>query len=277
MILRLIFSLFLVLAQHGTAGAQVADPALVMRTLRLPETIAVMRDEGLAYGQDLRAQFLPEAAGPRWSAEVARIYDAAGMTTRFEAAFARRLGADAAILGPIVDFYGAPRGQTILSLEIAARRMLLDKTAEATAKASVADMKAAHDPRFALLQGFADANDLVEQNVAGAMNANLAFYHGMAAGGMFGRGGMSETDMVSEIWAQEPAVRAETEDWLYPFLALAYGPLSDADMQAYLGFSRTAAGGALNAAMFGAFDEVFGEISQGLGRAAAGVLAGQDL
>jgi hypothetical protein len=33
--------------------AQTADPAAVIKTLRIPEMIAVMQDEGIAYGDDL--------------------------------------------------------------------------------------------------------------------------------------------------------------------------------------------------------------------------------
>lgn len=83
--------------------------------------------------------------------------------------------------------------------------------------------------------------------------------------------------MLAEVWAQEPDIRAETESWLYPFLALAYKPLSDADVEAYLAFSESEAGRAMNAAMFAAFDEVFREISHDLGRAAAEMLSGRDI
>ena len=56
---------------------------------------------------------------------------------------------------------------------------------------------------------------------------------------------------------RKPRSGRETEDWLYPFMSLAYQPLTDAELQAYLAFSETAGGQRLNAAVFAAFDVVF--------------------
>ena len=69
----------------------------------------------------------------------------------------------------------------------------------------------------------------------------------------------------------------ETEDWLFPFLALSYAPLSDAELQGYIDFSRTAAGKKMNTALFAAFDAVFVQISRDLGRAVAQQMTGDDI
>jgi len=254
-----------------------ADPAALLTTLRIPEMIAVMQDEGIAYGDELEEQLFPGAGGARWDEAVARVYDEPALLERFQSAFAARLAADPQAMDQIVGFFGTDRGQQILILEIEARRALLDEAVEEAAAVSVDDMRARDDPRLALLERFATANDLIEQNVSGALNANFAFYQGMSDGGAFDGAKMTEADMLAEVWAQEPDIRAETESWLYPFLALAYKPLSDADVEAYLAFSESEAGRAMNAAMFAAFDEVFREISRDLGRAAAEMLSGQDI
>lgn len=254
-----------------------ADPAALLTTLRIPEMIAVMQDEGLAYGDELEEQLFPGAGGARWDEAVARVYDEPALLERFQSAFAARLAADPQAMDQIAGFFGTDRGQQILILEIEARRALLDEAVEEAAAVSVDDMRARDDPRLALLERFAMANDLIEQNVSGALNANFAFYQGMSDGGAFDGAKMTEADMLAEVWAQEPDIRAETESWLYPFLALAYKPLSDADVEAYLAFSESEAGRAMNAAMFAAFDEVFREISRDLGRAAAEMLSGQDI
>ena len=89
--------------------------------------------------------------------------------------------------------------------------------------------------------------------------------------------GMTESDMLAEVWAQEDQVRQETEDWLWPYLALAYQPLSDEEMQAYQVFSEAPEGRALNAALFAAFDASFVRISGELGRAVALMVQGQDI
>jgi hypothetical protein len=48
-------------------------------------------------------------------------------------------------------------------------------------------------------------------------------------------------------------------------------------MEAYIAFSETPAGATMNAALFAAYDELFGAISHDLGRAAAEMLSGQDI
>jgi len=274
---RLLSLLIAVLVSALPLRAQPADPAAVIATLRIPEMIAVMQDEGIAYGDDLEEQLFPGAGGSRWDRAVALVYDEPALLQRFQSAFAERLAADPQATDQIVGFFGTDRGQQILSLEIEARRALLDEAVEEAAAISVDEMRARDDPRLEVLERFAAANDLIEQNVSGALNANFAFYQGMSEGGAFDAAKMTEADMLADVWSQEPEIRAETESWLYPFLALAYEPLSDADMQAYLAFSESAAARTMNAAMFAAFDEVFRDISRDLGRAAAEMLSGQDI
>ena len=96
----------------------------------------------------------------------------------------------------------------------------------------------------------------------------------MAAGGAFAQP-MSESDMLAEVWGQESAIRQETADWLFPFLTLAYQPLTDADLDSYIAFSVSAAGKKANAAIFAAFDAMFVHVSQELGQSAARLMAGQ--
>lgn len=274
---RLLTLALLLLLSALPVRAQGGGGMELSATLRIPELIAVMQDEGLAYGADLEAELFPGAGGARWRGMVATIYDESAMLQRFQSAFAAGLADDPQAIAEIAAFFGSPRGQRILALEIAARRALLDKTVEAAAAVTVERMRAANDPQIALLERFAVLNDLVEQNVAAALNASFAFYQGMNDGGAFGTGAMTETEMLAAVSAQEADIRAETESWLYPFLALAYRPLPEDDLRAYLAFSETAAAGKANSAVFAAFDEVFGGIARDLGRAAAAVLAGQDL
>ena len=129
----------------------------------------------------------------------------------------------------------------MIGLELSARRALLDPDVEAASQDRVTRMGDAGDPRIALIGRFVEANDLVESNVMGALNASYAFYTGLNEGGALGDE-MAEDEILSDVWAQEPDVRTETGDWVYSFLVLAYQPLSDADLEAYIGFSRTAAG-----------------------------------
>jgi hypothetical protein len=198
------------------------------------------------------------------------------MRSRFDKVFEAELASDPAAVSAILGFFDTQTGKHILELEVEARRSLMDAAIEDAAKARVVDMQAAGDPRIAAVEQFADVNDLVESNVSGALNANLAFYQGLAESGALGED-MTESQMLSDVWGQEPEIRAETEDWLYPYLVLAYGPLSDEELASYTAFCETAAGQKLNRALFAAFDNVFTVISRDLGRAAARQMMGEDI
>lgn len=246
-------------------------------TMQISDILSVMRQEGFDYGKTLEEEMFPGKGGAAWTATVDGIYNEAAMKSLFDKALIAELGAaDPATLEVIEAFFGSDRGQRILTLEVEARRALLDQETENAAKVHVEELAAKDDPRLALIQKFADVNDLVEMNVAGALNANLAFFKGMASAGGF-ENQMTEDQMLQTVWSEEPAIRDETETWLYPYLALAYQPLSDDDMQAYVSFSDLAEGKVLNAAIFAAFNELFTEISGNLGQAAAKQIHGEDI
>lgn len=256
-----------------SASVSVAE---LTKTLKITDVIEVMRLEGLQYGTQMQEELFPDQGGATWASVVELIYDGPTMQARFNEAFAKELAGSEKDLPAMLRFFGADLGQRILALEVEARRSLMDQAVEDAAKARVEDMMADAAPRFELLQAFSETNDLIEMNISGALNSNLAFFQGMAeVGGL--EQDMSEEDMLMDVWAQEPEIRAETESWVYPYLALAYGPLSDEEMGAYIAFSKTGPGQKLNAALFAAFDKVFAAISRDLGRAAAKQMMGQDI
>ncbi|MDJ0628294.1 MAG: DUF2059 domain-containing protein [Rhodobacter sp.] len=244
------------------------------RALGLPEIVAIMREEGIDYGLELEAELFPGRGGARWAAVVEQIYD----LDRMEETVLGRLDTDlaSADLAPMTAFFGSDLGREIVQLEVTARRALLDEGVEEVSRAVLEDLTLARDPRLDLIRDFAEANGLVENNVVGAMNSNYAFYTGLADGGAF-PGEMTEEQILTDVWSQEEAIREDTEAWLYSYLVMAYRPLSDADIEAYIAFSRTGPGTVLNRAMFDAFDEMFAAVSLALGRAAAGFLAGEEL
>lgn len=246
-------------------------------TMQIGEILTVMRQEGLDYGKSLEDEMFPGKGGAAWTDAVDRIYDEVAMKSVFDTALVLELAAvDPATLEVIEAFFGSERGQRILTLEIEARRALLDQDIEDAAKVHVEELAAKDDPRMELIRKFAEANDLVEMNVAGALNANLAFFKGLAEGGGLEKQ-MTEEEMLTNVWSQEPAIRNETQTWLFPYLALAYQPLSDDDIQAYLAFSELTEGKVLNAAIFSAFNTLFSDISGSLGREAAKQMRGEDI
>ncbi len=263
------------LAEAVTEAAEAQVGALA-RVMLIPETLDVLREEGIDYALSLDKDLFDGSGGAAWRDRAEALNDRDLMQRRFDRAFAEAVAGDEEMVGAAIAFFDTERGKRLLSLEIEARRALLDDAVEDAARARVEAMAAARDPRLDLLRRFAEANDLIEMNVQGALNANLAFYRGLAAGG----GGvthLSEEDMLADVWSQEAEVRKETQAWLFPFLALAYASLSDDELEAYVSFSGTPAGQRLNGALFAGFDALFNAQSYDLGKAAAQMLAGQDL
>lgn len=267
------------------AGAVLAETAVVTpdttvagltRTMQIDALFTLLREEGRVNGMALEKEMFPDSGGPQWMAALDAIYDLPRLRQAFDTALSAELGTDPDTIAQIVAFFGSPRGQRILTLEIEGRRTLLDEAAKEAAQVAADKMTTARDPRMALIKRLVAAGDLIEMNVAGAMSGNLAFMQGMAEAGAYG-GQMTEDQMRSDVWGQEDQVRSDAETWLYPYLALAYQPLADADLQAYIDFSESAAGKKLNAALFTAFDAVFRQVSLDLGRAAGRAMMGTDI
>lgn len=286
MLHRLVAPVFALFAALQPAFAQTAptDPAQVEGTqtqtqelyaaLRLPEILEVMREEGISYGAKIGDDLFPVAIDPDWSAQVELIYDITRMRAQSEVAFAKELeGAD---IPAMLAFFSTEPGLSFSALEVSARRAQLDEAVEAAAQDSAAVAVADNTPRYQLIMRFAQANDLIETNVVGALNANYAFYQGLTQGGA-AQPGLTDDEILATVWDQEPEIRRTTTEWVVSFLLMAYQPLTDADLEAYIAFSETPAGADLNRAVFNAFDQMFIDISRSLGVASAKYMIGDTL
>lgn len=260
--------------QSGADTPEPAELARLWEVLRLSDLISVMSREGRDYGASLGQDMFPQRAGAIWDETVARIHDPARMQAGLRSGLARQLqGVD---LAPMLAFFDTPEGRHIIGLEISAREAMLDETLEEASADAVDRLRRDSPAFFNSLEAFIAANDLIESNVAGAMNSTVAFYSGLAQAGEPGTA-LSEAEILADVWAQEPDIRADTETWVYGYLAMAYQPLPEGQLADYTRFSRTDAGRALNAALFAAFDTLFVEISRELGEAAAARMIGEDL
>lgn len=263
----------------GRAPAVATEDAAVaelVKTMRFDQVIDLLRIEGLEYGKSIEDEMFPGGGGAAWSGTVAGIYDVRTMQTAFDAKLAEALRGKGDEVAEMTAFFVSPLGQRVLELELEARRSLMDDDTEAAASLAWSDLAAEGGARVELVERFAEVNDLVETNVMGTLNSNLAFYQGMAGTGAFA-GEMTEDTMLSDVWAQEPDIRQQTREWVYPFLNLSYSSLSDEELQDYVDFSESDAGQVLNTALFAAFDAVFVPISRSLGAAAALQMKGQDI
>lgn len=254
--------------------AQTSDAAAVFDALRLGEIVEVMRSEGLSYADEIAEAMIPGAPSPDWGKTVDRIYDAERMRAVVLADFENSL--DPGLTGEILDFFRSEPGPTIVSLEVEARAAMLDDAVEAASNEVAAEAMTDETDRYRLLSRFVEANDLIETNVVGALNSNFAFYEALAAAGAM-PAEMTQDQLLALVWSQEEDIRASTTEWVFSYLLLAYQPLADADVEAYIAFSETPAGRALNRALFEGFDELFVDISRSLGTATALEMSGQAL
>ena len=238
--------------------------AILADVLRLDEVTQLLRDEGLDYAQSLNTDLLSGRGGPFWAAQAERIYDPIRMSETVLRAL--EAGLDGPDLDATIAFFASPLGEQIIALENAARRAINDPGVEETARAAYLKIRGSDEPLLALLQRFVDANDLVERNVAAAMSANYQFDKGLSDGRWMD---VTEAEILEEIWAQEAEVRADTELWLFAYLLMAYSPLSLDDLARYVDFSASAAGQALNTALFDGYGQLYRDISYALGRAVA--------
>lgn len=250
-----------------------ADPARIDRLVevtRLDEILGVMEQEGLAYADTLERDLFPGKGGAGWDLEAAQIHDRDASERQMREAFAAGLAGPE--LDPVLDFFASPLGQKITGAELSAREAMLDDAVDEAAREAVADL----DPdRERLLRRFISVNDLIESNVVGGLNSNYAFYRGLVDGGAFPYD-LGESEMLAEVWSQEPELRSDTEAWLLSYLGLAYSVLSDEELARYVEVSESDAGAAFNRALFGAFDQLFNDISYRLGLAAARYMSGED-
>lgn len=248
--------------------------------MEIDQIIAIMRAEGLTYGAELGADMLRGGGGAAWDMQVARIYDQAWMRATVRDRFVERFGqSDPA---PLIAFFETETGREVVMLEVSARRAFMDESVEEAAReafrAVAGDLGGTSprglDPHLSAIDAYVTVNDLVGFNVMGAMNANRLFFRGLVEGGAME---ISDADIMSDIRAQYEQTEAETREWIYAFLMLAYAPLDAGQISDLADLSQTPHGRALNSALFDSFDVMYGALSEALGAALAGQMQGEEL
>ncbi|NNJ69030.1 MAG: DUF2059 domain-containing protein [Boseongicola sp.] len=265
------FASSMIFAVTPAFSATEAELDRLFDAIGTPALIEIMNREGVDQSDEIRESMFPQR-GRGWEPIVRSIYDTGRMADEFRAAFDEELS-DSDVT-PLLAFFTSDLGREIIALELSAREALLNDEAEEAAKEAFAALEDDDPRRHGAIEAFVDDNDLIELNVAGALNASLAFYRGLADGGSFD---LTEDVMLRDVWAQEPEIRAETTEWMLPYLALAYKPLSDDELAAYKALSMSEAGRDLNRALFAGFDTVFNRISYSLGSAASRFMQGDDI
>ncbi len=189
---RVALAALLALGHPAIAETEVSDPASeiavdrLSEVMRLGDLFQVLREEGVAHGEDLQADMFPSGGGAEWTAEVSDIYDAARLQAAFTEALKAQLIDQPETMDAIIGFFASDLGRRIIGLEIEARRAFLDTATEEAARVAAEDAAAARDPKVALIGKMIDAGDLLEMNVAGALSGSLSFMTGMAETGAYG-------------------------------------------------------------------------------------------
>lgn len=254
-------------AQSGPAEAHLFD------VVALDELLGVIHEESLVQGRQLAADMQVAGQGAL-EPLLAGIYAPARMRRVFAEGFAGRMTPED--LAAATEFFASLTGARIVGLEISARAALLDPEVEAASRERASAAPAAEPARMALLQRFIEVNALVDSNVVGSMNAQFAFMMGLATADAQAVP-MGEDEVLADLWQQETVIRRSSAEWLVSYLLLAYDPLSDSELEAYIAFSESSAGQAYNRAVFAAFDALFAESWGRLGRGFAQLMAGERL
>ena len=241
-----------------------ARMTLLMDALMMSEVVAILHAEGLAYAQDLNEDMLAGTGGAFWNGQIRQIYDSNRITERLRRALEEGMSPDQ--IDAALAFFDTEGGARIVSLENAARQALADPQVDQAARDVYASLKGSDDPLMTRVTRYIDDNDLLERNVSGAMSANFQFYKGLSDGRYTEQ---SEADILEEVWSQQDEIREDTEYWLNGFLLMAYQPLPLETLDAYIAYSASDSGQALNAALFDGFEAVYRDISYALGRAIA--------
>lgn len=271
----LIFLFLPGLALAQSTASRPGDP--VLDALRIGEVARILHDEAVQSAEGLAEGLVDPARHAAWADMVSRINAPPRLERELRDAFDAAL--DPAAAGDITAFLGSALGERIVGLEISAREVLSNPGVEEAAAERFAEASEAGTPRAAQVTAFIDANDLIDSNVVGALNANAAFLEGMRSIAESGAlpGFVPGGDIRAQVWGQEPAIREDTESWVTAFVSLAYDPLPEEDFASYITFSESDAGQALNGALFDAFDRVFVLTARETGAALAGMMTSEDL
>ena len=249
----------------------------VWSVMQLDRMMPILQQEAVEEGREMASTMFPRGGTGLWPDRVARIHHPDRLRRLFlsgAATAAARVRLDDLQRG--LAFYKTGLGRKVIALEARARAALLNPTVEEAAGLAWARARLEGDPRARKIARLLEEADLIEPNVAGGLNASIAFSKGFRDSGGFPMP-LSDEEILADAWRQEPQLREDAVAWIGAYLFLAYASLGDRELDMYVTFSGSDGGRALASLLFAAFDSVFTRTSYDMGQAAAAELRGRQL
>lgn len=156
----------------GAEAVQDGEFSRLWMALRLDETLEIVREEGHEYAIEAAIDLTGRPADAFWHRTVREIYDIDRMTQRVKTDMAQALRGKE--LGPVLAYYESSAGAKVIDLEISARRAYLSPGVDEAAREEWLT-SGKKGQRGALIRRIVDDADLIDRNVAGALNSNFAF------------------------------------------------------------------------------------------------------
>lgn len=251
-----------------------AHMARLWAALRMDDTLAIMRKEGRDHALDSALELTGQEGGEGWKRSVDQIYAPATLRAIVYDGMGTALaGRD---MSKIITYYESKIGVRVINLEISAREAYLTPGVEEAAREAW-NWGAKNDPRATLIRKYVNDGDLIERNVAGALNSNVAFLTAFAQAAPDDFAVLDERAILADVMQEEAQIRLDTTEWLFGYLSMAYAPLSDAALNELVEMSDSPQGRALNAALFQGFDPMYQELARALGQAAGQAQSQQEL
>ncbi len=259
---RLIFCLILIPCQLFAAEA---DDDYLLSLVRIDEMVDVVREEGLSEYQGMPFDFFGGDFGNIWTDGLDRVFNEIELTNSIEQDFLNVIGETPR--ADIVSFLESDAWQVAVDYELKGRIAMLDPGVSDAAMTAYWNSFEKNTRRIQDITDLIETGDLINSNVVGAMNSMYEFNLGMISEGL--DLGMSEDDILVQIWSEEDSLRFDISEWIYSFLLLAYDPLETDLLQEQIEFFKTSEGKRFNRALIESFDRAYSRISFELGAAIA--------
>jgi hypothetical protein len=231
------------------------DASLKAFAKAIEEAPAQMKAQGAGLEQTF-ADAWHDAAKKAFSADKLEIMLAAKMRGAFSEDEQRSLSA----------YLESPLGKKITAIEVsAADNMTEDKMPSILQSYQKLKADGAKKDRVDLYIEIEKAVKAADATVTAMLNVSLAMESGLLASGKL-PGPMDFDDLRSKFEASRSQLRGSVQDMVMAMMAYTYGPLTPADLRAYISFLKSPAGQKLYTVFIKSYGEVLGASAELFGR-----------